>query len=257
MVIHRALNNQKTIINLKNISTNLNYELRRTKTTQYLTDDYQYLQRGQIPMLHFQRSLPRLPIPPLDKTFERYLAAVGPLTKSADELKHVEKVVNNYRTGVAPKLQQLLINHDKANKHTSYISKPWFDMYLRDRKPLPINYNPVLVMKTDEVNSSGYNNQLIRAGNLIISTLRFMRSLRENVLEPEVYHMDPRKSDTERFRKITSFAPQLISTFVAYAFKAFPLDMSQVFDAENANLIRLWFNNNDIHREMKIFRPKV
>lgn len=202
--------------------------VKRWKTSHYLTHDYQYLQRGQIPMLHFQRSLPRLPVPALEKTCERYLAAVAPLIKDADDLKRVESVVKKFQTGIGQSLQQFLIEHDKGNKHTSYISEPWFDMYLKDRKPLPVNYNPVLIMKLDETNSPDYNDQLVRTSNLVISTLRFMRSLRENVLEPEVYHLDASKSDTKFFKRAARFAPQVISTFVAYAFKAFPLDMSQV-----------------------------
>lgn len=202
--------------------------VKRWKSSQFLTDDYQYLQRGQIPMLHFQRSLPHLPVPELEKTCQRYLAAIAPLVKDADDLKRVQSVVQNFQTGIGASLQKMLVDHDKANRHTSYISEPWFDMYLADRKPLPINYNPVLIMKLDEINSPEYNDQLVRAGNLIISTLRFMRSLRENVLDPEVYHMDARKSDTNFYRRVVKMAPQAIATFVSYAFKAFPLDMSQV-----------------------------
>lgn len=46
---------------------------------------------------------------------------------------------------------------DKQNKHTSYISKPWFDMYLSDRKSLVLHYNPFIAFKldasiTDQVN---------------------------------------------------------------------------------------------------------
>lgn len=228
MTVYRACTVGYTATTLQTLRSKHFPVVKRWKTSQYLTDDYQYLQRGQIPMLHFQRSLPRLPVPPLEKTCERYLAAIAPLTKDADDFKRAESVVQKFQTGVGQSLQKLLVDHDKANKHTSYISEPWFHMYLTDRKPLPINYNPVLIMKLDEINSPAYNDQLVRASNLIISTLRFMRSLRENVLEPEVYHMDARKSDTPLFKKLARMAPQGISTFVAYAFKAFPLDMSQV-----------------------------
>lgn len=228
MALHRIAGNRNSIASMKTISSAISLQGRRTKTSTYLTDDYQYIQRGQIPQLHFQRSLPRLPIPALEKTCERYLAAIAPLATDADELKRVENQVTQFRTGPGQNLQKLLLDHDKANRHTSYISEPWFDMYLKDRRPLPVNYNPVLIMKPDEKNGTGYNEQLIRAGNLIISTLRFMRSLREDKLEPEVFHMNPKKSDTPFYRRTMTLAPQAISTFVSYVFKAFPLDMSQV-----------------------------
>lgn len=54
-----------------------------------------------------------------------------------------------------------------------------------------------------------------------------MMSLKNNILEPEVYHMNPKKSDTKLFRTITGLLPSSVSWYGAYAFKAFPLDMSQ------------------------------
>lgn len=188
------------------------------------TSSYQYIQKSSLPMLHFQRSLPRLPIPALEKTCERYLNAQKPLL-SESEFSKTSKLVQEFQKGDAPQLQSFLIDTDKSNKHTSYISKPWFDMYLSDRAPLPLNYNPFLSFRPDE--REGFNDPVIRASNLVISSIRFMRSLRENVLEPEVFHLNPAKSDTEKFRKVVKLVPNFIATYVAYAFKAFPLDMSQ------------------------------
>ena len=185
---------------------------------------YQYLQRSKIPMLHFQPSLPRLPIPELEKTCARYLAAQQPLL-SPDAFERTKELVNQFSQQDGPKLQTLLKQFDAANKHTSYISEPWFDMYLRDRAPLPLNYNPLLMMNPDP--RPQFNDQLLRTTNLVISSLRFMKSLRAKILEPEVFHMNPAKSDTPTFRTVTSMMPSFISTYVAYAFKAFPLDMSQ------------------------------
>uniref|UniRef100_A0A182P8A9 Choline/carnitine acyltransferase domain-containing protein n=1 Tax=Anopheles epiroticus TaxID=199890 RepID=A0A182P8A9_9DIPT len=187
-------------------------------------DEYQYLQRSKIPMLHFQPSLPRLPIPELEKTCTRYLAAQQPLL-SPDAFERTKEVVTQFSKEDGPKLQTLLKEFDAANKHTSYISEPWFDMYLRDRAPLPLNYNPLMMMNPDP--RPEFNDQLLRTTNLVISSLRFMKSLRAKILEPEVFHMNPAKSDTPMFRTVTSLMPSFISTYVAYTFKAFPLDMSQ------------------------------
>ena len=46
-------------------------------------------------------------------------------------------------------LQVELVLKDKQNKHTSYISKPWFDMYLADRRSITLNFNPFIVFKDD------------------------------------------------------------------------------------------------------------
>lgn len=190
----------------------------------YNSDSYQYLQKSPTPMLHFQPSLPRLPIPKLEKTCERYLASLKSLL-SDSHFARTSIIVDQFRQGEAPQLQKLLLEHDKSNKHTSYISAPWFDMYLKDRAPLPINYTPLLMMKPDE--RPEYNDLLIKASNFIISSLRFRRSLKENLLKPEVYHMNPKKSDTKTYQKVTKLTPAMISTYVSYAFNAFPLDMSQ------------------------------
>lgn len=230
MTILRIINNKQAVNFSKILARNI-FQVIRLKTTQtddHINDEYQYLQRGQIPMLHFQRSLPRLPIPKLELTCNRFLAAVHPLVDDPAKYEELKKIVERFRTtGDGPHLQKLLIEHDRHNKHTSYISEPWFDMYLRDRRPLPINYNPVLIMKHDL--RPEYNEQLLRTVNLVITSLRFMRSLRDELLEPEVYHMNPKKSDTPRYRKFLRNTPGAIATFVSYGFKAFPLDMSQVF----------------------------
>lgn len=229
MTIQRILSQKQPIFSvnkLVNLSQNT-AAFRVFSTDSFKSDEYQYLQRGQIPMLHFQRSLPRLKIPELQKTCDRFLAAVKPLSQSPGGYDNFVNLVSQFRTtGTGPQLQKLLQEYDRANKHTSYISKPWFDMYLSDRKPLPINYNPALIMKLDA--RPEYNDQLTRTANLVITSLRFMRSLREELLEPEVYHMNPKKSDTERYGKILSRTPTLVATLVSWAFKAFPLDMSQV-----------------------------
>lgn len=242
MTIQRVLCHKRTVFSLSRaVDINKNAALFRAFSSDaYKSDDYQYLQKGQIPMLHFQRSLPRLKIPELQKTCDRFISAVKPLSQNEAAFENFVKLVNQFgTTGTGPQLQKLLLEYDRANKHTSYISKPWFESYLSDRKPLPINYNPALIMKPDE--RPEYNDQLTRTTNLVISSLRFMRSLREEVLEPEVYHMNPKKSDTERYRKILSKTPQFMATLVSWAFKAFPLDMSQV-RMSNVNLSNYFAN---------------
>ncbi|XP_037975132.2 carnitine O-palmitoyltransferase 2, mitochondrial [Plutella xylostella] len=186
--------------------------------------NYQYLQRSKVPTMHFQKSLPRLPVPELGKTSERYLNALRPILTS-QQYEEAVKRTNDFISNEGKVLQDKLILKDKANKHTSYISEYWFDLYLRDRAPLPINYNPLIVFQNDE--RPEYNNQLLRAANLLTSAVRFMLSLRDRVLEPEVYHMNPKKSNTPMFRTVTGLLPEAVSWYGAYLFKAFPLDMSQ------------------------------
>ncbi|XP_045768548.1 carnitine O-palmitoyltransferase 2, mitochondrial [Maniola jurtina] len=207
--------------------------------------NYQYLQRSKVPTFHFQKSLPRLPIPELDKTRERYLNALRPLLNDG-QFNEAVKRTSNFVANEGNQLQAKLISKDKYNKHTSYISDYWFDLYLRDRVALPINYNPFLVMQNDV--RPEYNNQLVRATNLLVSAVRFMLSLREEILEPEVYHLQPKKSNTQLFRTVTGLLPASLSWYGAYLFKAFPLDMSQFTGLFNATRIPM-LNKDKILRD--------
>jgi carnitine O-palmitoyltransferase 2 len=78
-------------------------------------------------------------------------------------------------------LNQKLIAQDKANNHTSYITGSWFDMYLRDRQPIVLNYNPFISFVDDP--KTAYNDQIIRATNFLISAIRclheFVKSRKE------------------------------------------------------------------------------
>nr|CAG4650079.1 EOG090X04D9 [Sida crystallina] len=195
-------------------------------------DGDRYLHKSRIPSLHFQKSLPRLPIPPLEKTCERYLNAQAPIS-SSEALATTKKLVDEFKQGVGKELNQLLIEQDKSNKHTSYISAPWFDMYLKDRQPIVLNYNPVITFVDDE--RPAYNDQTLRATNFLISAIR--ETLRNGFLEPEVYHLNPKKSDTDSFRTYMRLLPEAVSWYGAYLYKAYPLDMSQYSSLFNSTRI--------------------
>lgn len=45
-----------------------------------------------------------------------------------------------------------------------------------------------------------------------------MKSLRGGVLEPEVFHLNPKKSDTHFFRTVTGMLPPSLSWYGAYMF---------------------------------------
>ncbi|KAF7270186.1 hypothetical protein GWI33_016801 [Rhynchophorus ferrugineus] len=215
---------QRVNRSLKIIQKNKIWNHRYAYATISYPVDYNFIQRSRIPTMHFQGSLPRLPIPHLDLTCERYLAAQKPLLID-EAYNKTESNVTQFKNSLGKRLQQLLKDYDKQNTNTSYISEFWFDNYLKERKPLPINCNPALIMYNDC--RQEYCNQLIRACNLIISSIRFYKSLQADLLEPEVYHLNPYRSDTELFRAICSYLPTSLSWYGAYMFKAYPLDMSQ------------------------------
>ncbi|CAG4948902.1 unnamed protein product [Colias eurytheme] len=224
----------KTTGTFQAASNNYKNKCFATKAKREQDANYQFLQQSSVPTMHFQKSLPRLPIPELSKTGERYLNALRPLLTS-EQYSSAEKRTNAFLMGQGKDLHMKLIAKDKAHKHTSYISDYWFDLYLRDRAPLPINYNPLIVFQNDT--RPEYNNQLVRATNILVSASRFMLSLRESKLDPEVFHLQPKKSDTQLFRTVTGLLPESLSWYGAFLFKAYPLDMSQFTGLFNATRI--------------------
>ncbi|CAK6441136.1 unnamed protein product [Pipistrellus nathusii] len=191
----------------------------------------QYLQRSIVPTMHYQDSLPRLPVPKLEDTIRRYLSAQKPLLDDG-QFRKTEEFCKNFENGIGQELHNQLVAQDKQNKHTSYISGPWFDMYLTARDPIVLNFNPFMAFNPDP--KSEYNDQLTRATNMTVSAVRFLKTLRDGLLEPEVFHLNPAKSDTDTFKKLIRFVPSSLSWYGAYLVNAYPLDMSQYFRLFNS-----------------------
>jgi len=212
--------------------------------------DRDFLHKSVVPTDHFQKSLPRLPVPKLEDTCRRYLAAQRPILTD-EEYTKTEAIVNHFREKDGLALHDQLVAQNKKNKHTSYITGPWFDMYLKDRRAVALNHNPFIAMQDDP--RPEYNDQLLRATNILLSSLRFAKTLRANILEPEVYHLDPKKSDTDSFKKFVRMLPKSLSWYGAYWYKAFPLDMSQFGNLFNSTRIPrpgkdvLWTNPSATH----------
>ncbi|XP_029939584.1 carnitine O-palmitoyltransferase 2, mitochondrial [Salarias fasciatus] len=194
----------------------------------------EYLHRSVVPSMHYQKSLPRLPVPKLEDTVRKYLAAQRPLLDD-EQFQTTEKLAQDFQSGAGKQLHEELVAQDKKNKHTSYISAPWFDMYLSARDSVVLNSNPFMTFSHDP--KPEYNEQLLRASNVVCSAVRFMKTLRANLLEPEVFHLNPAKSDTDGFKKLIRWVPQALSWYGAYMVNAYPLDMSQYFRLFNSTRI--------------------
>uniref|UniRef100_A0A915LML8 Choline/carnitine acyltransferase domain-containing protein n=1 Tax=Meloidogyne javanica TaxID=6303 RepID=A0A915LML8_MELJA len=102
------------------------------------------------------KSLRRLPIPKLENSCKRYLDAVKAIY-SENEIKEMEGLIDNFMKNEGPELHKALIDYDRQHLDTSYISEPWFDMYLSARVPLPVNYNPFMMFAPDP--DPRYNDQ--------------------------------------------------------------------------------------------------
>lgn len=108
-------------------------------------------------------------------------------------------------------------------------------MYLSARDSVVLNFNPFMSFNLDP--KKGYNDQLVRSTNMVCSAVRFMKTLRAGLLEPEVFHLNPAKSDTDRFKNLIRWVPSFLSWYGAYMVNAYPLDMSQYFRLFNSSRI--------------------
>lgn len=108
-------------------------------------------------------------------------------------------------------------------------------MYLSARESVVLNFNPFMSFNPDPKPEN--NNQLVRSANMVCSIVRFMKTLRAGLLEPEVFHLNPAKSNTDTFKKLIRWVPSSISWFGAYMVNAYPLDMSQYFRLFNSTRI--------------------
>ena len=94
-------------------------------------------------------------------------------------------MVDEFTKGVGARLHQAIVDRDKS-QYSSYISKPWFDMYLENRDPLMLNINPQITFISDP--NPAKMEQAVRAATLIWSSARFYRTLVDGQLEPDMFH---------------------------------------------------------------------
>ncbi|NXK47037.1 CPT1A palmitoyltransferase, partial [Chauna torquata] len=95
---------------------------------------------GRKPMLYsFQTSLPRLPVPAVKDTVNRYLESVRPLMND-EEFRRMEGLAKDFAFNLGPRLQWYL--KLKSWWATNYVSDWWEEyIYLRGRGPIMVNSN--------------------------------------------------------------------------------------------------------------------
>eukprot|EP00960_Hanusia_phi_P027250 746718-Hanusia_phi.AAC.1 len=197
----------------------------------------EYLQSTKIPTFHFQDSLPRLPIPELKDTSNRFLESAKPLV-TPQELNVTQKLLNEFVGGKGKQLQEAIVAREKK-RYSSFITEPWFDMYLENRSPLPLNINPQLTLLDDPLLDK--NDQASRAALLTWSSARFFRTLTEGHLIPDMFHTQKclggtgtgffkflnGKGGSSQFETVCAMTPRNYAFYAAYIYGTYPLDMSQ------------------------------
>ncbi|XP_060135292.1 carnitine O-palmitoyltransferase 1, muscle isoform [Zootoca vivipara] len=135
---------------------------------------------GCNPMLYsFQTSLPKLPVPCVKDTIERYLESVRPLLDT-DKYDDMEALALDFQLSLAPRLQKYLIL--KSWWATNYVSDWWEEyIYLRGRSPIMVNSNYYIM---DFLYVTPTHNQAARAANAVHSIMLYRRRLEHEDLPP-------------------------------------------------------------------------
>ncbi|QSZ35658.1 hypothetical protein DSL72_006780 [Monilinia vaccinii-corymbosi] len=135
------------------------------------------------PMLRFEESLPRLPVPTLEETAVRYLKSVHPLLTSS-ELQATTKAVQEFIKpgGIGSKLQEKLIARREDPKHKNWIYEWWNDAaYLSYRDPV-VPYVSYFYSHRDDRRRRDPSK---RAAAITTAVLEFKKQVDSGTLEPE------------------------------------------------------------------------
>ncbi|KAI8329443.1 Choline/Carnitine o-acyltransferase-domain-containing protein [Chlamydoabsidia padenii] len=134
----------------------------------------------------YQVQLPKLPVPDLKATTDRYLSALKPLQSPQDH-RRTKEAVRFFLENDGPELQKKLLSY--ATTQSSYIEEFWYDAYLQHSNSVVLNLNPFFLLEDDPTPQR--NDQIIRASSLIASTVTFINALRRQELEPDVFRGTP------------------------------------------------------------------
>uniref|UniRef100_A0A672JN49 Carnitine O-acetyltransferase-like n=1 Tax=Salarias fasciatus TaxID=181472 RepID=A0A672JN49_SALFA len=129
-----------------------------------------------------QEGLPKLPVPPLKQTCERYLATLEPIV-SEEELEHTRELVQEFlKGGVGERLQKGL--ERRARKTENWLSEWWMQSaYLDCRMPVAVYTSPGVVLP--RMHFQDRQGQMRFAAKLIAGVLDFKKMIDTETLPVE------------------------------------------------------------------------
>uniref|UniRef100_A0A3Q2WH85 Carnitine O-acetyltransferase a n=1 Tax=Haplochromis burtoni TaxID=8153 RepID=A0A3Q2WH85_HAPBU len=138
--------------------------------------------------LNHQKGLPRLPVPPLRETCERYLSCLEPLV-TEDELKHIKRLMKEFlkEGGDGEKLQRSL--ERKACTTDNWLADYGIQInYLDSRESLLISNGGFVLPKMDFTDKQG---QIRCAAKVIKAVLDFKTMIEDETLPVQYMRGEP------------------------------------------------------------------
>jgi len=135
------------------------------------------------PMLRFEESLPKLPVPTLEETAARYLKSVHPLLSPSEFQTTTEAVKDFVKPGgIGSKLQEKLLARREDPKHKNWLYDWWNEAaYLTYRDPV-VPYVSYFYSHRDDRRR---RDPAKRAAALSTAALEFKKMVDQGTLEPE------------------------------------------------------------------------
>lgn len=134
----------------------------------------------------YQDQLQKLPIPDLKETCANYLKVLQPLQTEREHEKTIEAVQKFLKSGTGEYLDVELRKY--AENRNSFIEQFWYDSYLNYDSPVVLNLNPFFLLEDDPFNNetTSVNPQVKRAVSLTVSSLKFIRALKNETLSVDM-----------------------------------------------------------------------
>ncbi|KPJ15173.1 Carnitine O-acetyltransferase [Papilio machaon] len=144
------------------------------------------------------QNLPRLPVPKLNDTLNKYLKTVKPFL-SDEEFANTTKLVKEFGSqgGVGIKLQSLL--EKRAEKHVNWLEEWWLNTaYLEYRDPVVVYSSPGLVFPFRKFNNQ--DEQLHYAAKTLLAALEYKALIDGDKIPVEMMGKSP--LDMSQYKKI-------------------------------------------------------
>ncbi|KAI7882364.1 acyltransferase ChoActase/COT/CPT [Lichtheimia hyalospora FSU 10163] len=148
------------------------------------------------PMLRYQANLPKLPVPALSATLQKYLKTVRPLVGD-EEYKRTENAVKEFETsGIGAKLQDRLVARAQDPNVVNWLEDWWLEgAYMAYRDPVMIHVSYFFYYKDDKLRKIPAK----RAAAITTAALEFKQQVVNMTLEPEYAKGEPMCMDSYKY----------------------------------------------------------
>lgn len=136
--------------------------------------------------------LPRVPLPTLDETCERFLEWCAPLLTD-EELALTGKAVAAFRTGPGPDLHAALEAYDARPDTASWLDAFWRQRYLGRRDRIALNANFFFLFEDSPLG------QIDRAARLIAGSVAYKRLIDDETLPPVLQRGQPLSMEQNKY----------------------------------------------------------